>query len=118
MGVLIVFIDLTANVINPIRELPEQIASRKVALALIDKLSDSLEDNVREEDTHILNQLGGGITLKNVTFGYEANCDVLYDINLIFGAGKKYAIVGASGSGKSTLLNLLIASHGNYTGEI
>ncbi|MBR5577757.1 MAG: ABC transporter ATP-binding protein [Lachnospiraceae bacterium] len=117
-GILIVFIDLTANVINPIRELPEQLASKKAAIALIDKLADSLEGNVREEGTHIPKQLGNGITLKNVTFGYEANCNILHDINTTFGAGKKYAIVGASGSGKSTLLNLLMASHGNYCGEI
>ena len=117
-GILIVFIDLTANVINPIRELPEQLASRKATIALIDKLADSLEDNVREEGTRIPKQLGNGITLKNVTFGYEANCNILHDINTTFDAGKKYAIVGASGSGKSTLLNLLMASHGNYSGEI
>lgn len=117
-GILIVFIDLTANVINPIRDLPEQLASRKAAVALIDKLADSLEDNIREEGSHIPNQLSNGITVKNVTFGYEAGCDILHDINANFDIGKKYAIVGASGSGKSTLLNLLMASHGNYTGEI
>ena len=117
-GMLIVFIDLTANVINPIRDLPEQLASRKAAIALIDKLADSLEDNVREEGTHIPKPLSNGITLKNVSFGYEANSNILHDINTSFVAGKKYAIIGASGSGKSTLLNLLMASHGNYTGEI
>ena len=69
-GILIVFIDLTANVINPIRELPEQLASRKAAIALIDKLADSLEDNVREEGTHIPNQLDNGITLKNSHLSY------------------------------------------------
>lgn len=117
-GVLMIFIDLTASVINPIRDLPEQLASRKAAVALIDKLADSLEGNVRDEGSHIPKQLCNGITLENVTFGYEAGCDILHDINTTFEAGKKYAIVGASGSGKSTLLNLLMASHGNYSGQI
>lgn len=117
-GMLIVFLDLTGMVILPIRELPVQFASRKAAIALIDKLSDALEDNVREEGSYIPKQLESKITLKNITFGYEEGCDILHDINIEFDKGKKYAIVGASGSGKSTLLNLLMASHGNYCGEI
>lgn len=117
-GMLILFVDLTAYVINPIRELPEQLASAKAAVALIDKLADSLEDNVREEGCRIPNRLESGITLKDVTFGYEAGCDVLHGVSTAFAVGKKYAVVGASGSGKSTLLNLLMAGHGSYTGEI
>ena len=117
-GILMIFIDLTANVINPIRELPEQLASRKAAIALIDKLADSLEDNVREEGSHIPKQLKHGIDVKNVSFGYEAGCDILHNLNTTFDVGKKYAIVGASGSGKSTFLNLLMAGYGNYSGEI
>lgn len=117
-GILVVFIHLTAYVINPISELPEQLASRKAAIALIDKLAASLEDHVREEGSCIPSRLEGGITLRNVTFGYEAGCDILHDINITFDAGRKYVIVGASGSGKSTLLNLLMASHRGYAGEI
>ena len=106
-GVLILFVDLTAYVITPIRELPEQLASRKAAAALIDKLADSLEDHVRDEGSLVPKQLNCGITLEHMTFGYEVGCDILHDINTTFDAGKKYAIVGASGSGKSTLLRLM-----------
>lgn len=117
-GILIVFIDLTANVINPIQELPEQLASRKAALALIDKLADSLDSNIRDEGTAIPDRLEHGIVLKDVSFGYETEKTILQDIHAHFDSGKSYAIVGASGSGKSTLLNLLMASHGNYSGQI
>lgn len=117
-GILFVFIDLTALVINPIRELPEQLASRKAAATLIDKLVTSLENNVREEGAEISKPLSRGITVENLTFGYEMGSDVLHEVSAKFDIGKKYAIVGASGSGKSTLLNLLMASHGNYVGKI
>ena len=117
-GVLIAFVDLTGKVIYPIQQLPEQFASRRAASALIDKLAASLENNVRDEGTHIPNRLSDGITAEHLTFGYEAGCDILHDINTVFEAGKKYAVVGASGSGKSTLLNLLMAGHGEYRGAI
>lgn len=117
-GVLCVFIDLTGLAINPIRQLPQQLAQRKAALALIDKLASSMESNIRDEGEDIKNELNEGIRLKNVSFAYEAGDNVLLDISVEFAAGKKYAVVGASGSGKSTLFNLLMAAHGDYSGEI
>lgn len=53
-GILIVFLDLTANVIGPIQEFPELFASKKAAVALIHKLAEALEDNVRDEGMEIL----------------------------------------------------------------
>lgn len=87
-GILIVFIDLTAYVINPIRELPEQLASRRAAKALIHKLADSLEDNVRDQGEHIQNELKTGISVKNLNFGYESGSEILHDISTTFDAGK------------------------------
>lgn len=117
-GVLIVFIDLTGLAITPIRMLPQQLAQRKAANALVDKLAASMQNSIRDEGENIKNELSLGVTLKNVSFGYEAESIVLHDISFNFKAGKKYAVVGASGSGKSTLLNLLMAAHGDYSGEI
>lgn len=118
VGALFIFLDLTANVINPIRELPTLLSARKAALGLIDKLAEEMENNLRDEGQISLTHLKNGIKLKNVFFGYESDKQVLQNINCSFELGKKYAIVGASGSGKSTLLNLLMASYQNYEGSI
>ena len=48
MGALVVFLDLTANVINPIQQLPTLLARRKAAAGLIDKLAEELEHNLRD----------------------------------------------------------------------
>lgn len=117
-GVLLIFIDLTAYVINPIRSMPELWASCKAAMALVDKLAAALEENVRETGVTISNSLDSAIEMKHVSFGYSADEEILHNINMRFEKGKSYAIVGASGSGKSTMLNLLMASHNGYKGEI
>lgn len=117
-GILIIFIDLTANIINPIQQFPEQFAARKAAIALIEKLADSLNDHIRDEGALLPQRLSNGISLRDVSFGYQQGADVLHNISAHFQAGKCYAVVGASGSGKSTLLGLLMASHGHYSGEI
>ena len=117
-GVLLIFIDLTANVIGPLRDMPELLAARKAAIALIDKLAEALESNVRDDGVKIPDRLETGIEVSDVSFSYTPDVQVLHDVNVTFEAGKSCAIVGASGSGKSTLLHLLMAGSGDYSGEI
>lgn len=117
-GALIVFIDLTASVINPIREFPGLIAARKAASALMDKLAEALSVSVRDEGVPIPERLERGIELRDLSFAYEPGREVLQGITADFAPGRSTAVVGASGSGKSTLLRLLTAGHGSYTGEL
>ena len=117
-GTLIAFVNLMNYVVNPIGSVPQYIAQCKASLALIDKLADALEDNVREEGLESKRTVNRGICVDHLSFGYQADKPVLQDVNFTFNAGKSYAIVGASGSGKSTLLNLLMASSSGYTGSI
>lgn len=116
-GVVIVFVQLMNYILNPISQVPLLWSNRKAAIALMEKLSDALSENVREEGREKLNVFSEKIEVKDLTYGYEPESHVLKDLDVQFDAGKSYAIVGGSGSGKSTLLNLLMGSS-NYQGEI
>ena len=117
-GVVIVFVQLMNYILNPISQVPLLWSNRKAAIALMEKLSDALSENVREEGREKLNGFSEKIEVKDLTYGYEPESPVLKDMDAQFDAGKSYAIVGGSGSGKSTLLNLLMGSSSNYQGEI
>lgn len=117
-GVVIVFVQLMNYVLNPISQVPLLWSNRKAAIALMEKLSDALLENVREEGREKINGFSEKIEVKDLTYGYGPESHVLKDLDVQFDAGKSYAIVGGSGSGKSTLLNLLMGSSSNYQGEI
>lgn len=117
-GVVIVFVQLMNYILKPISQVPLLWSNRKAAIALMEKLSDALSENVREEGREKLNGFSEKIEVKDLTYGYEPESHVLKDMDAQFDAGKSYAIVGGSGSGKSTLLNLLMGSSSNYQGEI
>lgn len=117
-GMLIAFVNLMNFVIRPIGSVPQCLAKRKAACALMEKLANALQENVRQEGLEEKKELQTGILIKDVCFGYEPEKQVLHHVSFHFEAGKSYAVVGASGSGKSTLLNLLMAAHDGYGGEI
>lgn len=117
-GVVIVFVQLMNYILNPISQVPLLWSNRKAAVALMEKLSDALSENVREEGKETLTDFSDKIKVTDLTYGYEPGNQVLNELDVQLDAGKSYAIVGGSGSGKSTLLNLLMGSSGDYQGEI
>lgn len=117
-GIAIIFLQLLNYVLTPIRAFPRYFAGAKAAFGLMDKLVIALNRSVPDEGEHIVPQLCDGITVKNLSFSYQEDKNVLNDINLELKAGECYALVGSSGSGKSTILNLLMASSRDYRGEI
>ena len=81
-------------------------------------MANAIYSNVRDEGEDIPARLRDGIEIKDLSFAYNADKEVLHNINAKFEAGKSYAVVGASGCGKSTLLSLLMAGHSDYSGDI
>ena len=117
-GTVLIMVNLCGLLLQPIQTVPQYWASRKAALALMDKLAELTEQNQQEDGVSIPATLSQAITLNHVSFGYEPDKPVLDDVSMSFQAGKAYAIVGGSGSGKSTLLHLLMGASGAYTGSI
>lgn len=117
-GTVLIFVNLCNCLIQPIITVPQYLAERKAARGLVEKLAGAVEENAGRTGEPIEPVLTGGIELKDVTFGYEADKPVLKDLDMKLKAGGKYAVVGASGSGKSTLLNLLMGAYDGYSGSI
>lgn len=52
-------------------------------------------------------ELKGDVRFADVSFGYEENKQVLYDVSLYAKPGQQIAFVGATGAGKTTITNLI-----------
>ena len=61
---------------------------------------------------------GSHIEFKDVTFGYNANKSVLFDVNFKLERGQTLGIIGATGSGKSTVIQLLMRFYDVNEGAI
>ncbi len=118
IGTVLITLNLVNCFTQPIQIVPQYWASRKAALALIEKLAEVTQENAGHTGKAISPALSDAISLDHVSFGYAPDKPVMKDLSARFEAGKSYAIVGPSGSGKSTLLSLLMGSYQDYTGSI
>jgi len=60
----------------------------------------------------------GDIRFEHVSFGYDEDRQILFDVDFEVPAGHKVAVVGASGAGKSTIARLLFRFYDASDGHI
>lgn len=60
----------------------------------------------------------GKIELKNVTYAYDGEHDVLHGVSLSIDKGKTFALVGPSGGGKTTICHLIPHFYNIESGQI
>lgn len=109
-GGLSVFANYAKQFSMPINNISSQMTSIFSALAGAERVF-AVMDNPPEPEcpTDAINsgEIQGNVELKDVTFGYNPDRDILKNISLYAKPGQKIAFVGSTGAGKTTVTNLL-----------
>ncbi|MEE0951526.1 MAG: ABC transporter ATP-binding protein [Paludibacteraceae bacterium] len=97
------------SIINPAKDLSKASYSIRKGMASLERIDAILntQSNIHEPNEPQKAVFERQITFENISFAYQADREVLRDINLTIPKGHTVALVGQSGSGKTTLTDLL-----------
>lgn len=97
------------SIINPAKDLSKASYSIRKGMASLERIDAILntQSNIHEPNEPQTAVFEHQITFENISFAYQADRDVLRDIQLTIAKGQTVALVGQSGSGKTTLTDLL-----------
>jgi ATP-binding cassette subfamily B protein len=121
LGELVAFISYMRLFFQPLRELSQKYSIVQSAMASAERIFELLDTKKTvavSEAPVALSQVRGDLRFDHITFSYDANNQVLHDIDIHIPAGKIYALVGTTGSGKTTLVNLLLRFYAPQAGTI
>ena len=110
IGALIAFVMYIQRFFDPIRSLTMSYTQLQRAMASGIRIFDLLDaepDLVDAPEAKRMGPLRGEIELRDVSFAYTPNEDVLKRVSLKVDPGETVAIVGPTGAGKTTLVSLL-----------
>ena len=109
---------LAADFFLPLRLLGSFFHVAMNGMAASDKLFKLLDTKEDEHGAEIPENLDGDIEIKDLSFSYDGEKNVLNDISATFKKHELISIVGESGCGKSTLASLLCGTTKGYIGSI
>lgn len=120
-GAFIGYITMAYNILTPAKAISKASYQVKNGSAAAERVFEILETPNAIEDTvqsKNIENFEDKISLRNITFSYNGEYNVLKNFNLEIPKGKTVALVGQSGSGKSTIANLLMRFYDVEQGEL
>ena len=114
-----VLLFITQRLLWPLTELGDTFDLYQRAMASFNRIF-----SLKNESSEIGNgniefkKLENKIELKDVSFSYVDDFNVLNNVDLTIETGQTTAIVGSTGSGKSTLIKLILRLYDSTSGEI
>jgi len=120
-ALFLAYITLAYNILTPAKAISKATYQVKNGMAAAERVFEIIDtpNVIRDTEKSIeINGFNDKISIKNVTFSYDGERNVLKNFNLEIPKGKMVALVGQSGSGKSTIANLLMRFYDVEKGEI
>ena len=107
-------------VITSVEKLIMNLGSVYDTLTSIEKISNLTDKSIEENGSVQLNSTGNGLKLemKNLSFSYNNEKDVLHNISLQINPGEIVCVRGKDSSGKSTLLRLMAGVYQDFKGYL
>ena len=111
VGAVCTFIQLYRQFHIPVVQVSRQLSNVFSALAGAERIFLMLAEDPEKNEGSVRLADGGGeaptIEIRDMTFGYKADQQILKGISLTVKPGQKVAFVGASGAGKTTAASLI-----------
>ena len=109
LGVLVAFLSYIRMFFQPIRDLSEKYNIMQSAMASLERIFGLLDQEAKtlSPPSSVRRAIKGNIEFQRVSFSYNGEDRVLFEVSLSVREGETVAIVGATGAGKTSLLYLL-----------
>lgn len=117
----IAFIAAFSQITRPLRSFIDQFANINQGVAAGERIFTIIDAESEIQDAEDAKEFEGlkeSIELRNISFSYDGEKNVLKDVSLRIGKGETIALVGASGGGKSTLSELIPRFYDVTCGEV
>lgn len=115
------FIQYSRRFSGPVGEIANIIADLQSASSAAERIFRVLDEAPEKTDIEnavTVTDVKGGVSFKDVTFGYEEDKTIISDFSLDVKPGSTVAIVGPTGAGKTTIANLLMRFYDPQAGDI
>ena len=107
-------------IMTPVQDILSMQYSYASAKAAMERLNKILDLKIEANGQEVLHETPKGvdISLRNVSFAYTSDKEILKNITMQISFGQKIALIGASGSGKTTLAQIISGFYEKTSGEI